>query len=120
MTAKEFIRLTNLDIRGVNTTRPLGICGDGLEISIQASRFHYCIPKESPTSEDFEYENVEVGFQNHLKVWGWQRKYSRQEWDNPDPCAINCLYGYVSIQDLEKFVKKHGGISSIERGNDLL
>lgn len=114
MTVQEFIQQTNSSLTWENTNRPFVKCGDGLVVSIQASYYHYCIPKGLPYSVEPEYENLEVGFQDHRKVPEWDEKYERQDWGNPDPAAINCLYGFVSIQDLDEFLKNHGGIASIE------
>ncbi len=123
MTVKDFIHVTNVEIDRSNATRPFAICKDGLVVSIQASHFHYCIPKTLPNkleANTFDYEYVEVGFQNHMHIPEWDDKYDRQDWKNPNPDAINCLYGFVPIQDLEEFVEKHGGITIIDRRTMLL
>lgn len=118
MTVHDFIRLTNPEIQGSNTVRPIAVCSDGFILSIQASKRHYSIPHNNPdvkNPEAYEYEKMEVGFRNHQDIPEWNEKYQREDWDESDSYAINCLYGFVCMNDLEELVKKHGGIISIDR-----
>ena len=81
------------------------ICKDGTKLSIQASMFHYC----SPRNDTGPYLKVEVGFITDKngepvtppKTW---KEYADGEFPND-------VYGYVPTDMVEKFIKSHGGIS---------
>lgn len=77
---------------------------DGVSLSIQASAFHYSIPRENVGP----YAAVEVGFIEDKKrkpvtpprTW---KQYA-------DGSFPNDVYGYVPVALVERFIKRHGGV----------
>ena len=111
--------------------RPWALCKDGFILSIQASPTHYCCPRLSPKeieekalkSTDPEkdpdwkshlvyYTEYEVAFQNYTKIPEWSGKYQYVSW-SADEGNMNIYYEFVSLEDLEELVRKHGGIERI-------
>jgi hypothetical protein len=70
-------------------------CADGLTLSVQASRHHYCMPRVDDA--DY-YTEVEIGFPNQyipeLEVFS-------------DGGGV---YGYVPVEVVNEILEKHGGI----------
>ena len=81
-------------------------CDDGTSLSVQASKTHYCEPREDDAAE---YTHVEVGFITKPDntaaptPWGW-KQYA--DGDN--------VYAYVPAAKVHKFIEKHGGAISGE------
>lgn len=81
-------------------------CSDGVTLSIQASSFHYSIPREDAGP----YDAVEVGFITGKdgkpvtppRTW---KKYADGDFPND-------VYGYVPVALVERFIKQHGGIKN--------
>ena len=73
-------------------------CNDGTTLSVQASQYHYCKPRE-----DFadSYRKVEVWFVTATVPCAW-KEYGGDE--NP--------YAYIPIELVEEFIDLHGGIKS--------
>lgn len=112
MTLKDFIVETNRSmIQTGSSVRPVTILGDGTVMSIQASNIHYSRPKRFPILEETMYSAMEVGFENRLRIEEWKEKYEYETWPNQ---GINILYGYVEVDDIEKFINEHGGIDHYE------
>lgn len=60
-------------------------------LSIQASEYHYCLPRENVK----EYTHVEIGFPSFEFSEAFINKYA----DDPmEPC--DTVYGYVPIEEL--------------------
>ena len=79
-------------------------CKSGLEMSVQASAFHYSIPK----SDNAEYySEVEVGFPT--KPEPLLLEYA----DEPDK-PLDTVYAYVPVSVVKAVIEKHGGIISGE------
>lgn len=56
----EFLRKTfSKTIFGTPALRPIAVCADGFNLSIQASSMHYCRP--SKDLQDGDYSKVELG-----------------------------------------------------------
>ena len=71
---------------------------DGTHLSVQASKFHMCEPKEKLM--DGNYESVEVYTHvNNIK------ELNKTCW-NPTPY----IYGYVPVEFMENLCMLHGGI----------
>lgn len=85
-------------------------CVDGLKMSVQASRTHYCAPRE-----DYgPWFKVEVGFPNQ-KVD--ELLHYAEDPDRP----TDTVYGYVPIEIVASVIDAHGGlagIASAERAAD--
>lgn len=69
------------------------LCPDGFEVSVQASRFHYCTPR----SDVGPYSHVELGFPNRT----WPDYMA--EYENGDVAF------YVPIELVERWLREHGG-----------
>lgn len=82
---------------------PRTVCADGTSLSVQASAFLYCIPRD----DEGPYTHVEVGFIRDANdkalappdAW---RKYA----DGGFPSDV---YGYVPIELVDEFINSHGG-----------
>lgn len=96
-TLMRFKGLFGDDIQGI---RPPLICKDGFSISVQASRFNCCEPREDG---DVIYESVELGFpdmEDELIA-----KYA----EDPDD-LLHTFYDYVPVAIVNQLIEKHGGI----------
>lgn len=80
---------------------PRAVCADGFSISIQASRFHYCIPKIAGASE---YDSMELGYPSERDILldPYMELLGSSTWQG--------VYPYVPYEIVEKLVEKHGGI----------
>ena len=75
------------------------ICTDGFKVSVQASKHHYCSPREY----DAEWASVELGFPSAAD--DLIQKYA----ETPDE-PTETVYGYVPIDTVARLIIKHGGI----------
>tara|TARA_Y100001970_G_scaffold23041_1_gene26916 strand:- start:4878 stop:5192 length:315 start_codon:yes stop_codon:yes gene_type:complete len=73
-------------------------CADGFNMSVQASRYNYC----SPRNNTGPWYSVEVGYPSHLDVL--LRPYA-EEPDRP----TDTVYGYVPSEIILAVVEAHGG-----------
>lgn len=81
---------------------PKLICADGFQLSVQASQYHYCAPRED--AQPF-YCLVEVGYPSEKEPLLMQ--YA-EEADNP----TETVYGYVPTELVAEIVTKHGGLKN--------
>lgn len=82
------------------TSHPVCICADGFSMSVQASEYNYCTPRESDADR---YVEVEVGFpssEEPLLV-----EYADDKTD-----LTNTVYGYVPVGIVTTVIAKHGGL----------
>ena len=94
----QFIQATNCRV----------ICADGFTVSIQASHYHYCVPRE--TFEDVsKYVAFELGFPSRPDEM--LREYA----DSDFPDLTRCVFGCVPRNVVERLVASHGGIVSLGR-----
>jgi hypothetical protein len=77
-------------------------CKDGFHVSVQASKYHYCSPRDSVGP----WKLVELGFPSE-KVLAWQR-YAE---DKRDPTRT--VYSYVPLYVVARALDRHGGIVSV-------
>lgn len=76
--------------------RPRLTCADGTTLSVQASSYHYCTPR----NDVGPYTHVEVGYPSVLPSW----------WDEyADPSGD--VAGWVPVQLVEEFITEHGSLS---------
>jgi hypothetical protein len=80
---------------------PQIMCKDGTQVSVQASQFHYCIPR----NDTGPYTKVEVGFPTvaptqRLKDFAEDAEY-----------LTETVYGYVPLDVVQEFLDEHGGIA---------
>ena len=80
-------------------------CADGFSMSVQASAFHYCTPRES----EGPWCRVEVGFptarEEALMQW-------MEDWGDTDP--VEAVYAYVPIEVVAQVIVDHGGFATPE------
>lgn len=70
-------------------------CKDGTTLSVQASRTHYCTPKENFGP----YTHVEVGYPSSPPPKTWD-KYAHDD---------GGVYAYIPIELVKEYVELHGG-----------
>jgi len=81
--------------------RPHLVCKDGTEISVQASSFHYC----SPRNNVGPYSEVEIAcLEDELF----------KDCDDEGNCYEWKVYGYVPVDLVKQFIEKHGGFASLK------
>ena len=78
------------------------ICADGENLSVQASRTHYCDPR----TDQGPYNTVEVGFPSISPPDTWA-EYFDGDWDTED--HTGSVYGYVPVALIREFIEEHGG-----------
>jgi hypothetical protein len=82
------------------------VCRDGLKLSIQASSYHYCEPK----NHEGPWISMELGFPSRsvpeLRQW-------RQDLGDDFPDG-ECVFGWVPVDMLLKTIEKHGGCDQLE------
>lgn len=74
---------------------------DGSSLSIQASPYHYCTPKEATGP----WSMVEVGFPS--KRWNSLSKY-RDDWDMP---ITENVFAYVPAHVVNRIIHRAGGVA---------
>lgn len=83
---------------------PSVLCQDGFQMSVQASRSHYCKPRE--TDPEGNYTHWEVGFPSVVEPD--LLKYSNGV-DDEDP--TDTVYGWVPTEVVDAIIAKHGGLA---------
>jgi len=82
--------------------RPTIKCADGLTLSVQASKTHYCTPRM-----DFgPYAEVEVGFPS-------ERVEELMPYAEDVTAPTQTVYGYVPVEIVEQAIEAHGGMVGI-------
>lgn len=110
MNTNEFLKkfysakLVRLGARAVTVQdlRPHAVCADGFRISIQASQYHYCTPREDG---QIDYKQVELGYPSK------EEEMILDFAEDPDD-PTNTVYGYVPVEVVDKMLEKHGGITA--------
>jgi len=82
------------------------VCFDGFEVSIQASAYHYCYPKET-WNESKYYERFELGMPN--KRCELLMPYC----ENAD-CPTKSVYPQVPREVVQAMIEAHGGIQMLD------
>ena len=78
-------------------------CHDGATVSVQASEFHYCTPR----NDDGPYTHVEAGFPSVTPPASWA-EYG----DSLEPTLTADVYGYLPVALIHEFIDAHGGLVS--------
>ena len=80
---------------------PLVVCADGFTMSVQASQFHHCAPRQLLKSG--EYDAWEIGFPSSPEdlILSFAA-----EADKP----TDTVYGYVPTAIVDAVIEKHGGL----------
>lgn len=94
--------------------RPPVICNDGFTMSIQASSGHYCIPRKLLSTG--LYKRVEVMYfvsevPNYQCMEDYKLLQEDGSWEGPTLDKSGEVFGYVSIEVVEKIIDLHGGIN---------
>ena len=80
------------------------VCADGFSMSVQASAYNYCQPRQP---DAVRYETVEIGFpsakENMIMLYA-------ETPENP----TDTVYAYVPVQVVTNVIVRHGGIVSGE------
>jgi hypothetical protein len=77
-------------------------CPDGFSVSVQASRTHYCLPRDCTGP----YYKVECGFPSAPMP-------TLAEWiEGGDIHATQTVWGYVPIEKVAEVLAAHGGLLS--------
>lgn len=82
---------------------PKVTCADGTTLSVQASRTHYCTPRD----DEGPYTQKEVGF--IFDANGKEITPPRSWKPYADGDFPSYVYGYVPVELIEKLITKHGG-----------
>lgn len=85
----------------LHNLRPIQ-CDDGFTMSVQASRAHYCAPRDSTGP----WTAVEVGYPS-TKVEAFMPYIDGGEDTNP----TDTVYGYVPIEIVARAIADHGGFA---------
>jgi hypothetical protein len=84
--------------------RPHIVCANGTRLSVQASRAHYCTPKD------------DTGPWSAVEVWcveAWTGRPIRPTSFKPTAFGRggpDDPYGYVAVSAVNRFIKRHGGV----------
>lgn len=78
-------------------------CRDGLVMSVQASAFHYCTPRDSIGP----WREVEIGFPSQC-VEQFMPYIDGSQDDDP----TGTVYGYVPIETVAEVIAEHGGFAA--------
>lgn len=76
------------------------VCADGFKMSVQASKFHYCSPRDSHGP----WVSVEVGFPSE-RVDAFMPFIDGGQGESP----TENVYGYVPIEIVARAIDDHGG-----------
>lgn len=85
-------------------TAPYVVCADGTRVSVQASRSHYCIPRDNAGP----WSHVEMGFPSK-KPNDAVMAYV-EDAENP----TGTVYGWVPIETVAAWLDECGGITGTE------
>lgn len=98
----EFLRKTfSKTIFGTSALRPIAVCADGFNLSIQASSMHYCRP--SKDLQDGDYSKVELSYLS-------EEVEEFLPFAEDDEAPLATVYGYVPVETVDAVLAKHGGI----------
>lgn len=84
------------------THSPQVTCVDGFKMSVQASEYHYCTPRESYADE---YSSMEIGFPSEEEELILEYMEGCLD-DEP----TDTVYPYVPVSVINEVLAKHGGI----------
>lgn len=78
---------------------PVIVCQDGFCISMQASKWHYCAPRDN----EGPWVKVELGFPSY-------KEDLLMEYAEDPSNPTKTVYGYVPLELVAQVTDKHGGI----------
>lgn len=77
-------------------------CEDGTVLSVQASEYHYC----SPRNDVGPYTHVEVGYPSSKPPQEWASCMDGSDFDIDWDVSV---YAWVPIELVEEYINDHGG-----------
>ena len=81
-------------------------CRDGVSLSVQASQFAYC----SPRDDEGPYTQLEVGFiEKHGERFNPPESW--KEFAKMGDIRFSDVFAYVPSQNINDFIAAHGGIN---------
>lgn len=80
------------------------LLGNGERISVQASKFHYCTPRENDAES---YTTVEVGNVDNIELPEEWAKYRGGEWSSDFE-----VYAYIPVNLVWDMIQSKGGLVS--------
>ena len=86
---------------------PRIICKDGFSLSVQASEFTYCSPRDN----EGPWTRVEVGFPS-------QKDDLLMEYAEDASIPTGTVYGYVPIEVVAEVIERHGGFEEDSDAGD--
>lgn len=88
--------------------RPRIFCADGTSLSVQASEYHYCTPRENGLDD---YCAVEVGY---LRDAQGNAVPAPESWlpFSDDGGLSSSVFGYVPSELVKQFIADHGGYAN--------
>lgn len=85
-------------------TKPL-VLANGMVISIQASKTHYCTPKEdAPTADYAYYDTFELGYPSQ------RLPEEFKEYADDTDHLLDTVYSYVPKELLQNYINSVGGV----------
>jgi len=81
---------------------PRLVCNDGFSMSVQASKYHYCSPREANA---FPYSAMEIGFPS-------RRIPEAHDYAEDKKRHTKTVFGWVPVEVINEIIKKHGGIKA--------
>lgn len=84
------------------------VCADGTSLSVQASETHYSVPRDNAGP----YVRVEVGYVRGPNKQPIDLPRSWAPFADGSPKQRNNVYGYVPVELVLSFVKRHGGATN--------
>ena len=78
---------------------PKMVCKDGFTMSVQASRTHYCQPRQ----DEGPWNQVEIGFPS-------DKEPLLHDWAKDSSKPTKTVYGYVPVEIVDAVIAKHGGL----------
>lgn len=98
--AKRGAASTSRDFLAKHRACPRITCADGFTMSVQASEFHYCAPRQTDCPS---YTRVEVGFPSEAQP-------ELMEWAEDADKPTETVYGWVPVEVVDALIEKHGGL----------
>lgn len=96
--SKTFLEKTYSKYLGV-LVRPKAVLGDGTIISIQASEFHYCVPKSRLKNGNYSLVEVQFSRLSEEEIEKYKKYID----------SSNIVYDFP-VTLLDEYIVKHGGI----------
>jgi hypothetical protein len=90
---------------GTSSVRPRVRCADGVSLSIQASEYAYCHPRQRYNRHWTTYNSVEVGYIWDKDSLPYAAPTAWREYQNGE----REIWAYVPASVVEEFIAAHGG-----------